>query len=129
MLFQPSHDQIQFGIIGIHRHQVSCIVGILPQERVEKQTLFIDLKIRTDLSKCIQSGQLSDSIDYTILAHLCTKLAEEKNYYLIENFAADVIDQCFSQFQPTWAWIKIQKPSAIPTAEYAFVECERYHLG
>lgn len=114
----------RMGMIGIHRHQIKCIMGIEPEERLKEQTLYVDLKLKRNLSACLKSGDIKDSIDYVKLAQLCTRLARQKKYYLLETFAADILDQCLKQFDIKWGWVKIQKPVAIPGAEYAYVELE-----
>jgi dihydroneopterin aldolase len=112
------------GVIGIHRHRIDCIIGIFPEERVQPQTIFVDVKIKIDLSACLFTGRIDDTVDYVGLAQLCTQLAQKNKYMLLEKFAFDILAQCKEQFQALWGWVSIQKPSAIPTAEYAFVEME-----
>lgn len=46
---------ITYGILGIHQHQIDCIVGVYPEERMKKQPLLIDAKIKIDFSKCLTS--------------------------------------------------------------------------
>lgn len=115
-----------FGIIGIHQHRINCIVGIHPQERQHKQTLLVDVKIKRDLSRCLTSEDVHDTTDYSLIAKFCTQLAEQNQYFLIEKFASDILDQCINKFNATWAWVCIQKPAAISTVSYAYVELERY---
>lgn len=69
---------------------------------------------------------MKNTIDYVLLAQLCTELAEQKEYLLLETFASDILDNCMRRFNAVWAWVQISKPSAIPTAAYAYVELERY---
>lgn len=37
----------------------------------------------------------------------------------------DILDECFHRFTIDWAWISVQKPSAIPLASCGFIEIER----
>lgn len=112
------------GLIGFNRHRIDCIVGLYPVEREKVQTLYVDVKVKVDLTACVHSGKISDTIDYASLADACTDLALKKHYYLLETFAADVLEYCKNCFQPKWAWVQIQKPAAIPSAAHAFVEME-----
>lgn len=114
-----------YGILGIHQHQIACIVGVYPQEREHEQTLIVDAKIKLDLSRCLASDQVQDTADYVLIAQLCTELAQQKKYFLLENLASDILDECIRRFQAVWAWVRIQKPTAIPSAAYAYVELER----
>lgn len=120
------YAKASFGILGIHQHQIKCIIGVYPEERQREQTLFVDVKIKLDLSATLASGRVEDTVDYVLLAQLCTQLAEQNKYFLLETFAFDILDQCIQRFSAVWAWVRIQKPSAISTAAYAYVEFERY---
>lgn len=114
-----------FGILGIHHYQIRCIIGVLPEERKDEQTLCIDVKIRINLDSCISSGIVQDTVDYRMISALCLKLAHEKKYFLLETFASDITKQCIEQFHAVWAWVRIKKPSAISGADYAYVEFEQ----
>lgn len=116
-------------MIGIHQLKIPCIIGILPEERQHTQLLVLDIKIQLDLTSCFESEDLNDTVDYVLLAEICQTLAHEKNYFLLEIFAKDILDEYFRQFPIQWAWVRIQKPSAIPDAAYAYVELERYREG
>lgn len=109
-------------IIGLSQQHIQCIIGMYPEERVQKQSLFIDLKIRLHLSSDSQSDAIEETVDYVLLAQLCAQVALN-DYFLIETFAKEIVKECLTRFPISWAWVKIQKPSAIPEA-CAFVEWE-----
>lgn len=113
------------GTIGIHHHKIDCIIGCLPEERKNEQEIFIDVKVKAPFSACVQSHDISDTISYVSIADLCTKTAKEQQHLLLEALAVDILDTLFSKYDIEWAWIRIKKPAAIPTAEYALVELER----
>lgn len=116
--------QSSYAIVGITQHRISCIIGIYPEERQSEQTLLIDLKVKLDVWQCLRSGLMEDTVDYVMLAELCTQLAQKK-YRLLETFASEILDQCMQQFPILWGWVRISKPSAIPTAACAYVELEQ----
>lgn len=119
------YSKTSLGIIGIHQYQIPCIIGIYPEERQRAQTITIDAKIKVDFSNCLASGQMQDSVDYVLIAKLCVELTNKKEYFLLETLASDILDECLHRFPAVWAWVRIQKPSAISGAAYAFVELER----
>lgn len=123
MFFQPKSA---FGILGFHHYQINCVIGIHPEERQYEQIVFVDLKIKVDLTRCLASGEIQDTIDYGLLAQLCSQLAKQNHYHLLETFASDILKHCLQRFHAVWAWVSIQKPAAIPSAAYAYVELERY---
>jgi 7,8-dihydroneopterin aldolase/epimerase/oxygenase len=112
------------GIIGFKNLHVDCIIGVEPEEKMENQPLYIDLKVKADVSRCIQSDAICDSIDYTKLAKICVDVSKAHDYNLIETFAQKVLQEMFKTFPIQWGWIKVKKPRAIGQAEYAFIEVE-----
>lgn len=121
---QMSKKRTSIGVIGIHKHRIDCVIGVYPAERERIQTIYVDVKIKIDFAASINSGSVMDSVDYVAIANLCTELAQNKKYHLLEEFASDILDNCKNLFKATWAWTQVQKPSAIPSAAYAFVEME-----
>lgn len=115
-----------WGYIGFEHHKIHCVIGDRPEERKQKQDIFIDLKVEADFTKCAASGLLKDTIDYVELANLCTKLASSRCYRLIENMACDVLENLFKEFPIRWASIRIKKPEALTSAAYTVVELEKY---
>jgi dihydroneopterin aldolase len=115
--------------LGIDRYRLHCIIGILPEERTKMQDLLITVKMKVNLSKCLLSGKIEDSVDYTQIAIFCKQLANQNEYLLIETFAADIIDRCMTDFHILGIYVKIEKPSAIPNAACAFIELERNRCG
>lgn len=51
--------------------EVSCVIGDLPDERVNKQTLTIDATLFIDLRSAARSDSLDDTVDY---AELCDNI-------------------------------------------------------
>lgn len=115
----------QEGIIGVENHHIRCLIGVLPEEKIAEQDLYIDLKVRSDFAACVKEDDVQKTIDYVALANLCTRLVKSKHYHLIETLASDILDQCLRTFNISWAWVRIKKPAAVPSANYAFVEYER----
>lgn len=112
-------------ILGIDQLKIPCIIGIYPEERQHLQLLLIDTKIQLDLDTCFESKKIHDTLDYTQLAELCQELLRKNDYFLLEIFAHDLLDQYFQKFPIDWAWVRVKKPTAIPNADYAYVELER----
>lgn len=112
------------GIVGIEELKVTCFVGVYPHEKLTRQDLFLDLKVEADLSKSIKNDSLDDAIDYDKLAELCTKVAEDKHYHLIEVLAHAILEQIFLQFKVSKAFIRVKKTQGLPMAKFSFVELE-----
>lgn len=113
------------GIIGLEQYRISCIIGAYPEERAREQEIVVDLKVRSCFAKCAKTDHIDDTIDYEKLARLCSELAINKQYKLLESFAYDVLDILIKEFQVEWAWIKIWKPKAFQSVDYTYVELEQ----
>lgn len=118
-----------YATLGISKHRIPCIIGIHPTEREQLQEVWVDIQVEADISKSLQTNKIEDTVDYTRLADICTELANIHHYHLLETFAHDVIRKVFEEFDVNWVWIKIKKPFAIVTGEFAFVELKEYKRG
>jgi len=114
------------GYIGLDHHKIDCIIGVYPHERESKRTIYVDLQVETDFSKCRNSDDIADTVNYELLAELCNSLAEIRKFALLETFACEVLESIMSRFDVTWAWIRIKKPQALSNVNYTFVELEKY---
>lgn len=112
------------GYIGLSRHKIDCIIGVYPEEREKTQALYIDLKVESDFTKCSKSDDVQDTVNYELLAQICTELAESQKYKLLETFAVDVLQEIFRRFKISKAWIYISKPNGISSADSTTVELE-----
>ncbi|HSW71783.1 MAG TPA: dihydroneopterin aldolase [Chlamydiales bacterium] len=108
-------------IIGIKDLKISCIIGILPHERKEKQELLMDIEIqiKRDLEDNIYS-----TYDYRLFKKICQKIAKGK-MNLIETFAEKLLQELLNTPSIFYAKCTIKKKSAEPDSDYAYVSLER----
>jgi dihydroneopterin aldolase len=64
---------------------LSCIVGILPRERIEPQPLRVQLHMELDLEHTARTGELEASVNYAAVDTLVRFLAIEGRFRLIES--------------------------------------------
>ena len=106
--------------ISIIDLEISCIIGIHPNERVKEQTLLVDIFLDVDFGNSNIADDISETIDYTVIAELATQLAISKKYKLIESFCYDLNNLFLNTFKVCQqSNITVKKPSAIPKAKYA----------
>lgn len=113
-------------IVGFEGYRIPCIIGIKPYERHVEQDIFIDIKVQVSADAMAGFDDIRQTIDYVQLAELCKEIAINGRYGLIETYAERVIEKIFAVFPVTWAWIRVNKPSALSDARCAFVEFENY---
>lgn len=110
--------------IGFRKLKIHCIIGVEKFERVKPQDIYVDLKVSYDISSCIKDDQVAHAIDYVALAEVCSDIAKEGGFHLIETYAWHVLQYLRSHFPIKHAWIQVKKPMAIKLAACSFVELE-----
>lgn len=110
--------------IGFTGLKVSCLIGVLPHEYKQTQEISISLKI-TLPQEVQREDLLSSTIDYSELAKLCQGVALRSHHGLIETLASCILEEILEHYYSSYLWIRIEKPSAIPEANCAFVEYEK----
>ena len=106
--------------ISIVDLKITCIIGILPNERVKEQTLLLNINLDVDIGDSTFADDINETIDYTKIAEMATQLAITKKYKLIESFCRDLNNlflDTFKVIQKTR--ITVKKPNALPKAKYA----------
>lgn len=111
--------------IGFENHRVSCIIGCLEEERKHEKEVLIDLTVGVQVDAAINDDDIHKAISYVDLANLCTDMAKKHQYHLLETMATSLTEQLLKRFPLHWVHIKIKKPSALPSADFAFVELRR----
>ena len=106
--------------ISIVNLEITCIIGILPNERVKEQTLLLDINLDVDIGDSVFTDDIKETIDYTIIAKMATELAITKKYKLIESFCRDLNKLFLDTFKIIQRTrITVKKPNALPEAKYA----------
>ena len=106
--------------ISIVDLEITCIIGILPDERVKEQILLLDIYLDVDFGDSNITDDINETIDYTKIAELATQLAISKKYNLIESFCYDLNNLFLDTFKIIQqSKITVKKPNAIPKAKYA----------
>ena len=105
--------------ISIIDLEITCIIGILPNERVKEQTLLLNINLDVDIGDSTFADNINETIDYTIIAEMATQLAITKKYNLIESFCKDLNNLLLETFQAIkQTRITVKKPNALPKAKY-----------
>ena len=106
--------------ISIVDLEITCIIGILPNERVKEQTLLLNINLDVDIGDSTFADDINETIDYTTIAEMATQLASTKKYNLIESFCRDLNNLFLETFQAIKKTrISVKKPNGIPKAKYA----------
>ena len=115
--------------ISIIDLEITCIIGILPNERVKEQTLLLNINLDVDIGDSTFADDINETIDYTKIAEMATQLAITKKYKLIESFCRDLNNlflETFKVIQKTR--ITVKKPNALPKAKYAAYSMQKSRI-
>lgn len=117
------------GTIGVEQLIISCIIGVLPEERESEQFIFVDVQAGIDFERTSKSDDIKDTVNYVSLAEICKQLAEKNKYRLLETLACDIVSHVLEEPAVQWAWVRIKKPVSVPYSNGAYVEYRRDKSG
>ena len=113
--------------ISIVDLEITCIIGILPNERVKEQTILLDIYL--DIGGSTFADDINETIDYTKIAEMATQLAISKKYKLIESFCFDLTNLFLDTFKIIQkSNITVKKPNALPKAKYAIFSMKKSRI-
>ena len=75
---------------------MTCIVGVLAEERDRKQPLEIDIDLRADLEPAGMSDQLGDTINYGTVGELAAEICLREKAQLLERLANVIATEILS---------------------------------
>ena len=102
-----------------------CIVGINPDERVNKQDVVINLTLHADLRKAGRTDDIADTVDYKAVKQKVLALVEGSSFMLVERLAEAIAETCLAQPGVLRAEVLVEKPAALRFARTVGVEIVR----
>ena len=112
--------------IEIRDLEVTCIVGILPDERVNEQTIYLDVDIDYDFASAAKDDDIDQTVDYAEVSKLLADWIREKQTLLIERIAIECGDLILARWTKVpRVLITVKKPDAVEETRYVAVTAER----
>ena len=71
----------------------------------------VDLELKTNLSKAIESDHIEDTINYVEIYKLVKNIVTESKYHLIEALAGQIIKSIFENYRLDEVTIRLRKPN------------------
>lgn len=103
--------------VGLKDLKVVCYIGVLEREKKKKQPLWIDV------SCSFQVKDVKDTLDYSIVKHLCEAVTLSKKYGLLEELAENLCKE-IGKIRPMKIKICLKKPKAFSNVKYAYATLE-----
>ncbi|MDA3927245.1 MAG: dihydroneopterin aldolase [Kiritimatiellae bacterium] len=105
--------------------EVSCIIGDLPDERINEQTLLIDVTLSLDLSIAASSDDLDDTVDYAELCEDIKSVLRRAECRMLERAADCVAFVSLRDSRVKSVRVRIEKKERVPGLRAAAVVIER----
>lgn len=104
---------------------VNCIIGTNPDERINKQTIMLNIVIETDISAAGASDKLEDALDYFLLRNKIVDHLEQSEYFLLEKMAEQVAQICLFDTMTKAVEVTIDKPEALENTRSVALQIRR----
>jgi FolB domain-containing protein len=101
------------------------IIGINPEERVNKQDILINMVIYTDIRKAAASDDIADAVNYKSITKRIIAHVEESPDYLVEKMVTDIARIVITEFDVERVQVRLEKPGALRFADSVGIEIER----
>lgn len=109
-------------IIRIKNLRLRTILGLNPWEKLEAQSIIINVELEFDGSRCAISDNIDDTIDYRAIAKAIINHVETNTYELIEALAGNLLELIMKNPRVQRVRLEIDKPKALSSADSTSVE-------
>lgn len=111
--------------IHIRELKFRCLIGTLPEERMEKQDVIVNVTLWADLRAACRSDRIEDTVDYKAVKKEILAMGEQSRFHLIETLAQQIADLCLANERIRQVRVCVEKPAALRFARTVAVEIVR----
>lgn len=101
------------------------IIGINPNERVNKQDILINMTLFTDIRPAAASDDITHATNYKTITKRIVEHVEASDDQLVEKLVTDIARIVLTEFNVTRAIVRVEKPTALRFAASVGIEIER----
>jgi len=116
-------------IVYIRGLEVKTVIGIYDWEREIRQTVTIDLKMKSDFRRAAEHDEIEFALDYKAVAKRLTAYVEESSFKLLETLGSRIADIVQEEFKVPWLHLQLGKPGAVTGSKDVGVIIERGSLS
>lgn len=117
--------EIFMDIIRITDLEAIGYIGVKDDERANPQILLINFHGVYDLSKAMQTDNVSDTINYSTIAKRIKAIVAETKYRLLEALANHIMRELFYEFSFSEITLRIEKPHRVANTRLVGIEITR----
>ena len=111
--------------IFINGMTVSTTIGTLPHERTAPQEITLDVILECDMKKAGETDNLFDAVDYCALEKTVYENVKNSSFFLLEELADKVAENCLAFEGVSGVTVKIDKPKAAAFSKSISIEIYR----
>jgi dihydroneopterin aldolase/D-erythro-7,8-dihydroneopterin triphosphate epimerase len=112
-------------VIEIHDLLLRTIIGVNPEERVNRQDVIVNVRLETDLAPAGRSDELSDAVNYRTITKDIIDHVEASTFNLVERLAEEIARVCLRDARVLRVTVSVQKPGALRFARSVGVTITR----
>jgi FolB domain-containing protein len=101
------------------------IIGINPDERVNKQDILVNLVMYADTRRAGETDDIEDAVNYRTITKRLIQHVEDSADLLVEKLANDIARIILTEFAVERVMVRVEKPGALRFATSVGVEIER----
>ena len=111
--------------IIIKNLRVRGIIGINPEERVNKQDILINLVLEGDTRPAANSDKIEDAFNYKSITKRVIGHVENAADFLVEKLVSDIARIILTEFPLERATVRVEKPGALRFTDSVGIEIVR----
>ncbi len=104
---------------------VRSIVGIHPDERINKQDILINMVLFADIRAAAEHDDINAAVNYQSVTDRVFQHVEDSSDLLVEKLASDIARIILTEFPVEKAQVRVEKPGAVRFAKSVGIEIER----
>ena len=110
----------------INNLRLRCIIGINPEERVNRQDVVISIRVRNDNRPAAESDSIKHAVNYRSISKTVIELVESSEFMLVERMAEEIARTVIAEEAGALGVeVEVLKPGAVRFAESVGVRIER----
>ncbi len=111
-------------VIRIKNIKIPTIIGFNPEERINIQTVVINLEIDVDISNAVKLDSEDVIYNYKTITKAIYAFVSESRYNLLEKLTYEVLQLIMKDDRVQWARVEIDKPGALRYSDSVSVVLE-----
>ena len=111
-------------LIRIKDLLIRTIIGFNPDERKNRQDVLINIEIKVDTQKAIETDESEGIYDYKAITKQVISLVQESEFNLLERLTHEILSLIMKDERVMRARVEVDKPHALRFAESVSVVME-----